>query len=274
MPAISVCMPTYNGAAYLREAIDSVLNQSFTDFELIITDDCSKDDTLDIVESYDDPRIRACRNDKNKGLVGNWNECLAKAQGRYIQFFFQDDIMARDSLKRKFEMMEQDDSIALCFSASCIVDSNDKVTMRRRPYKKTQIFDGKDFALKSFRSHNLYGEPSNVMLKHAVMQEVGSFNPKLSYTPDWEYWIRMSLHGNVGYIDEELSYFRVADTSTTSKLFAEKDGVLAQDDRDFIESLRRQPEWTLTDMDVRAHIRSNKMRNFAKRIYFATRRSK
>ena len=273
MPAISVCMPTYNGAAYLKEAIDSVLSQSFTDFELIITDDCSKDETLSIAQSYSDSRIRVYRNETNKGLVGNWNESLGKAEGRYIQFFFQDDIMAHNGLERKFELMEEDKSLALCFSASCIVDSKDVVTMHRRPYRKTQTFDGKDFALKSFRSHNLYGEPSNVMLRRAVMKEVGLFNPALSYTPDWEYWIRMSLHGNVGYVDEELSSFRVANTSTTSKLFAGKDGVLAQDDRSFIDSLRSQPEWTLTDKDVGAHSRSNKIRNFAKRIYFATRRS-
>lgn len=268
MPSISVCMPTYNGAAYLREAIDSVLKQTYRDFELVITDDCSSDNTLEIVRSYDDPRIRVHENDQNKGLVGNWNECLGRAEGKYIQFFFQDDLMSADNLEEKFSFMEQDSSLALCFSASCIVGSDGSVTMRRRPFKKTQVFDGKSFALKSFRSHNLYGEPSNVMLRSETMREVGAFNPTLSYTPDWEYWIRMSLHGNVGYIDKYLASFRVAEGSTTSGLFKEKDGVLAQDDRDFVGSLRNCPQLNLSSQDIAAHERSIRLRNFAKRIYF------
>lgn len=268
MPKVSVCMPTYNGEKYLREAIDSVLCQSFDDFELVITDDCSSDQTLDIVSSYDDARIHVFRNPENRGLVGNWNECLSKSRGDFIQFFFQDDVMQANNLQLKVDLMERHPDVALCFSASCIIDSNSRVTMRRRPLKGSQVLSGHDFARKSFRSHNLYGEPSNVMMRKSCMEIAGLFNDKLSYTPDWEYWIRMSLVGNVGYIDEYLTHFRVAQESTTSSLFAEKDTKLAQDERDFVAGLQANEELNLSKADIAAHERSVRLRNFEKRIYF------
>ncbi|MGN0287713.1 MAG: glycosyltransferase [Atopobiaceae bacterium] len=269
MPEISVCMPTYNGSKYIKEAIESVLLQTFADFELVITDDCSKDDTLEVVSSFNDPRIKVYRNQKNLGLVGNWNECVSKASGAYVQFFFQDDVMEKDNLMRKHALMTENPRVSLCFSASCIIDANDAVTMKRRPFKKTQVFDGHDFAVRAFRTHNVYGEPSNVMLKREAMRKVGEFNSILCYSPDWEYWIRMSLAGDVGYVDEYLTNFRVASESTTSGLFAETNGKIAQDDRDFIESLRGIHELGITDADVKAHQRSTKLRNFEKRVYFA-----
>ena len=96
-PKISVCIPTYNYAHYISFAVESVLNQQFTDFELIIVDDCSKDNTEEVVSRFlYDKRVSFEKNERNLGLVGNWNKCLSKARGEYIKFVFADDMLASD----------------------------------------------------------------------------------------------------------------------------------------------------------------------------------
>ncbi len=116
--SVSVCIPTYNGAAFLTEAIESVLSQSFRDFELLIVDDGSTDTTLDIARSFTDPRIAIYQNETQLGIPGNWNRCLSLARGEYICIFHQDDIMLPENLARKVEMLAADPTIAFVHSSS------------------------------------------------------------------------------------------------------------------------------------------------------------
>ena len=98
-PPISVCVPTYNGMKYLRECLDSILVQSFENFEVIIVDDQSADGSVDLLSEYaaQDERIRVFRNPQNLGLVGNWNRCLDLASAEWIKFVFQDDLIGLNS---------------------------------------------------------------------------------------------------------------------------------------------------------------------------------
>lgn len=85
LPCVSICVPTYRGAAYLANTIESVLAQTFTDFELVIIGDNSPDETRSVVARYSDPRIRYLKNQHNLGPEGNWNRCLQEARGRYFK---------------------------------------------------------------------------------------------------------------------------------------------------------------------------------------------
>ena len=98
LPKVSVAIPVYNGESHLAETIDSVLAQSWDDFELIICDDRSTDGSLDVAASRADGRIRILRNDRNLGFGGNWNRCLAATQGSYIKILPQDDLLHPDCL--------------------------------------------------------------------------------------------------------------------------------------------------------------------------------
>ena len=94
-PKISVCIPTYEYAHYIPFAIESILSQRFADFELIIVDDCSRDNTGEVVRRFQyDKRVLFERNERNLGLVANWNKCLAVAKGEYMKFVFADDMLA------------------------------------------------------------------------------------------------------------------------------------------------------------------------------------
>ena len=93
-PRVSICIPTYRGAAYLAATLDSVLAQSYSNFELWILDDNSPDDTQTIVARYTDPRIKYVRNTQNLGPEGNWNKCMDLAQGKYFKLLPHDDLLA------------------------------------------------------------------------------------------------------------------------------------------------------------------------------------
>ena len=101
-PIVSVCIPTYNGSQFLKECIESILAQTFSNFELLIIDDRSSDNTIDLAEEYAtrDSRIKVTINTQNLGLVGNWNRCLEIARGEWIKFVFQDDLLAPECLEK------------------------------------------------------------------------------------------------------------------------------------------------------------------------------
>ncbi|HIJ77231.1 MAG TPA: glycosyltransferase family 2 protein, partial [Deltaproteobacteria bacterium] len=118
-PKISVCIPTYNYAHYIAPAIESVLNQRLTDFELIILDDCSKDNTEEAVSRFlNDKRVLFEKNERNLGLVANWNKCISMARGEYIKFVFADDMLAsQEVLGLMAGILDSDPSVTLVASA-------------------------------------------------------------------------------------------------------------------------------------------------------------
>jgi glycosyltransferase involved in cell wall biosynthesis len=137
-PIISVCIPTYRGAGHLAATIESVLAQTVGDFELIIVDDNSPDETGAIVDRYGDSRIRYLRNPTNLGPEGNWNRCLEEARGRYFKLLPQDDLLAQECLARQVEVFERDTAqrIALVFGAREVVGTNGKKLLRRAVFGK------------------------------------------------------------------------------------------------------------------------------------------
>ena len=102
-PVLSICVPTYNGQAYLAEALESILQQTYASFEVIVVDDGSTDKTLEIVQAFAaaDVRLRVYQNPQQRGIPGNWNECVRLARGQYVCVFHQDDVMLPNNLARK-----------------------------------------------------------------------------------------------------------------------------------------------------------------------------
>jgi len=97
-PLFTIAVPVYNRLGYFIDALNSILNQTFKDFEVVIVDDCSTDGTWEYIKTIDDPRIRLFRNEKNIGIVPNWRRCIEKAKGRWFKFLMSDDLMFPDSL--------------------------------------------------------------------------------------------------------------------------------------------------------------------------------
>ena len=126
-PRVSVCIPAYNNAHFLAEAIESVLNQTFEQFELLIIDDCSTDATREIADAYaaNDDRIVFHANSVNLGMVANWNACLQQSRGEYIKYLFGDDLLASpDALLNMVTVLDGDPAVSLVASARNLIDEH------------------------------------------------------------------------------------------------------------------------------------------------------
>lgn len=210
-PAISILIPTYNYARYLPEAIDSVLAQDFDDFELIIADDASLDNTEEICRAYEakDSRIRFVRHEKNLGMVENWNWCLKQARGTYIKYMLADDkFNRRYALRRLVSAIEKHPDIVLATSARTLIDSASKITGVWNPLGLiSRIFLGKTLIRKCLlRNANWVGEPTAVLFRR---EHAGrGFNTKYRQLVDLEMWFHLLQQGDLGYVNEPLCCFR------------------------------------------------------------------
>lgn len=211
---ISICMPTWRGAAHLAAAIDSVLAQSYSDFELIIVDDASPDATTDIVANYKDARIRLLCNQVNLGAEGNWNRALGEASGKYFKLMPQDDLLAPDCLASQVAVFEADEQqrIAFVFGGRDIIDPNGRLLMRRAAFgSQRRELAATDLILACVRAGtNLIGEPGNVLMRRELTQRIGAFDGTYGYMIDLDYWFRALAFGDAVYLPQSLSSFRIS----------------------------------------------------------------
>ncbi len=235
-PKVSVCIPTYNYADYLPLAIESVLRQSFTDFELIIQDDCSSDNTVEVVERYlSDRRLIFQTNERNLGLAGNWNCCLSKAGGQYIKFIFADDLLASpDCLAKMVSVLDRDRSVSLVSSARNIIDSQSRLVHVLSDFGRGS-FAAEGHKITSYcllRLTNSIGEPSAVMFRRADSGR--GFSPRYAHALDMEFWFHLLEKGRFVFIDETLTSYRVHPRQKTNEnvasLIALHDNVLLLQD--------------------------------------------
>jgi glycosyltransferase involved in cell wall biosynthesis len=211
MVPCSVCFPTYNGAAYLDEAIRSVLAQTFTDFELIIVDDQSTDDSAIIARSFDDPRIAFYQNPTRLGLVENWNRCLELAQGEYICIFHQDDVMLPHNLAAKVEALNQHPTAGLVYSDVYLIDVDGQKLAETWFYPTTPAHDFVESGLKFFErlllGDNLVACPSMVVRREGY-EKSGRFDPRFRFTSDLNMWLRLLLGYDIVYLAQPLMKYR------------------------------------------------------------------
>ncbi|HTE24834.1 glycosyltransferase family 2 protein [Flavitalea sp.] len=206
MPKVSVLIPTYNYARYLDEAIESVLNQTFNDFELIIIDDQSKDNTDEVVGKYlKDPRVSYQKNPVNLGLVGNFNRALELANGEYIKFLLADDKLDKTILSKFAAVLDSYPNVSL---VTCVSGTfGDVVQTRELPL--TGLQSGTNVIMESLNhgKGNWLGEPSVVMFRKNSLA-LGKFNPNYICLVDLDMWLRLLTTGDCYIVPETLAFFR------------------------------------------------------------------
>jgi glycosyltransferase involved in cell wall biosynthesis len=234
---VSVCIPTYNGERFIEAAIRSVVAQQYRPLELVISDDGSNDQTVAICErtlQATDCNWRVLHH-APRGMVQNWNFCIRQAQGAFIKFLFQDDLLEPDCITRMVALAQVDRNIGLVFSkrkvtldpaaahmrdleriAGMIRDSH-----RQWPHLRS-VQPGVDLLTypRLFQSYlNKIGEPSCVMIRRAVLELAGFFNPAYQQLVDLEYWLRILMCSYIGFLDSELVTFRLHDAQQTLQNF-------------------------------------------------------
>jgi glycosyltransferase involved in cell wall biosynthesis len=136
MPLVSVCVPVYNGEKYIKKTLETIINQTWRDFELIISDDGSKDNTLAIIQEFNDDRIIINRNPVNLGQAGNINKLIELAQGEYIAIYHADDLYEPDILEKEVNFLNKHPEAVAVFAMYDQIDSKDnKINEVRLPEK-------------------------------------------------------------------------------------------------------------------------------------------
>lgn len=210
-PLVSVIIPTYNGESFLKQAIDSVLDQSFQDFELIITDDASNDRTQEIVSQYqNDSRIFFYQNKNRRGIGGNWNHGIKQSHGKYIKILCQDDLLLENYLKEKVTVLEEFDSVSLVTSYENFFGEFSQVEKKWKPprinreSKPANRMNGHEAQQTILKFGNWIGGPTSTMFRSKDLQKIGFFNESLSCSLDWEYWLRLLAAGDLFVVPKTL----------------------------------------------------------------------
>lgn len=209
MPKISVIMPVYNGGKYLKAAVQSVLDQTYKDFEFIILDDGSLDNSLSIVENFSDERIKFVKLN-HRGIVTALNKGLEISKSEYIVRVDADDLSLPDRFEKLLNYMEENKQIAVCGSWAISIDDEGKVIGEMK-YPPMQYKDIKKYSL----LHNPFIHPSVIFRKEVVLGVGGYRNFK--HNEDYELWTRV-LSKNSGHnVPEFLLKYRIHSDQITKK---------------------------------------------------------
>jgi len=205
---VSVIMPLYNAEKYVYKAINSILNQTFTDFELIVVNDGSSDSSCNIVSMFNDARLKFYNNDRNRGIAYTRNRAIELASGEYIAIMDDDDIAPLNRLELEVKYLdEHPDIIAVCGN-SCRIDENDNDLNElwrvcKSPKRINALF--------------LFGDPipnSSAMVRSKILMDNNiRFTDKMHGIEDYRFWSEVSIRGLIGSIDEVMLYNRLGHNS-------------------------------------------------------------
>lgn len=208
MPKVSVVMPAYNAEKYIAEAIDSILNQTFTDFEFIIINDGSTDKTKDIILSYSDPRIVYLENEKNSGIVVTLNKGLERALGEYIARMDADDISYPERFERQVMFLDSHEHIGVVGSALQIF--GDGIDNQNLFFSDTKEKLKADLLFNSCLAH------PTVMFRHSLIQNSSEFyDIRFAGIEDYDLWWRLAQITDLGCINEVLLRYRMHEKQIT-----------------------------------------------------------
>ena len=205
MPAVSVIIPTFNRAHLIQQTLDSVLNQSFRDFEVIVVDDGSTDHTRDVVSQYPVKYVYQ----SNQGPPNARNMGIKTAEGRYLAILDSDDCMLKQSLEKRVAMLDRFPEIAFVYGQVYLMDDSGNITgLAQPPFQQSGIRDGKTEIHDLLYANHIAA--SSVMIRKSCLDKVGLFNPAFIHgQEDLELWVRLCMVFNSGYLAEPLIKLRI-----------------------------------------------------------------
>ncbi len=220
---ISVVMPVYNGDKYLHEAIESILNQTYTDFEFIILNDGSADKTEEIILSYDDPRIVYVKNEENLQIAKTLNKGIALAQGKYIARMDADDISLPERFEKQIKIMEENPEVGVC--GTWLKTFGGKEEIWNMPVSNEEIM--MNMLFESSLMH-----PTVFIRKSVLLPFVQVYDQAFNKVEDYELWIRLSKKTRFKNIPEVLLNYRINDICHERKEYKQEQINLANNLRD------------------------------------------
>jgi len=218
-PTVSFIVPCYKLAHLLPECVESILSQSFGDFELLIMDDASPDDTETVARSFSDARIKYIRNQTNLGHLRNYNKGIGLAKGRYIWLISADDRLRRPYiLKRYLEQLERNPSVGYaCCSGVELKDGRETGLIEYSAYSdRDRIVHGHEFLKRLLRLNFVLA--ASGLARRQCYDRLGLFPLDMPWAGDWYLWCLFAMHFDVAYFAEPMVCYRQHELSMTSSL--------------------------------------------------------
>ena len=233
VPLISVITPVYNQESFINETIESVLNQTYQNWELLIVDDCSIDNSWENIKKYADrdTRIKIFRNERNKGLIENWKFLIDNSKGKFIAFLEGDDVFCEENLSKKLDIFDKYPLVNMVYCNLDMINANGDITLKNY-YKKNKIKTYKNKKIKPeeyfFSKISPFSTYSQIMIRKNITRD--GFVPrsldldaKIFLPSDWDYNLMVSTKNNVYFIDNILLEHRKHDSNNSADMLkAEK----------------------------------------------------
>jgi glycosyltransferase involved in cell wall biosynthesis len=231
-PTVSFIVPCYKLAHLLSECVNSILSQSFGDFEILIMDDCSPDNTAEVAQSFQDPRVKHIRNDPNLGALRNYNKGISLSRGKYVWLISADDYLRQPYvLHRHVELLETNPQIGYAFSPGVgVINGRETELLGYSVYSDhDEIIDGRDF-VKKLLSYNMVLAPS-ALARRECYEKISFFlldvvwagiPVDMVWGGDWYLWLLFALYYDVGYFAEPLVCYREHELSMTNAVTQDK----------------------------------------------------
>lgn len=259
---VSVIVPCYNHEPYLKDRLESIVNQTYQNFELILLDDLSPDNSAEILLSYQNhPKVSHCIiNEKNSGSTFHqWNKGISLAKGELIWIAESDDVADLTFLEELVPQFEKNPNLTLAYSQSYRIDSTNKITgswldqtndLNKNQFLSDFTMDGLDYIHKYLIVKNTIPNASAVIFKKQKYIDVGRANQNLKLVGDWAIWSKICAEGDIFYCYKKLNFFRYHSTSVIATVVNNSQHVTIRN-----EIIRFRTD-LLTSLDLRAKIGS------------------
>lgn len=219
---VSVCIPAYNSGRFIVRTIQSILDQTYSNIEVVVVDDCSSDDTIEKVKSIKDDRIKLIANEENLGMSRNWDKCIRSCSGRYVKLIPADDCIYPECISRSVAVLQKHPEISLVVVGTDLVDNDDKITGAYMHWPGNGVVKGQRIAKTSVMLNNFWGNPVCALFRKEDYIATGGFDDDIPYILDFDLWLGLSRLGDTAVIKDRLSAFRVRKDSNTGVLIGSK----------------------------------------------------
>jgi glycosyltransferase involved in cell wall biosynthesis len=266
-PFVTIAIPTFNRASWLRDCVLAALSQTYQHFEVLVSDNASTDETVEVLRQFRDPSLRVGRQKSNIGLLPNWNACLAEARGEYIVFVSDDDRIAPWMLERCMALVKREPQIPIILTSSDHHVTEDGRTIRAIRNNKfgTGIWEGTDLLLECFKG-NIGPHMCSIMIRTDALRAIGGFPIDLpNFGADTAAWITLLLKGRAGFVNESCATYSDHNATESSSLTIEERLSHGQTLRNFITS---RANCTIEDLRKRREVERGAKLFFARQIIF------
>jgi glycosyltransferase involved in cell wall biosynthesis len=203
VPRVSICIPNYNMGKYLRLAVGSALAQTYDSYEVVVCDNASTDDSMDVLASLKNPRLRVIRNDANIGMIANFNKVIEQAKAPFIKLLEADDLLEPECLREMMAAAERHPDAGIIACSMVVMNAKSEIVSSH--IHAEEVVSGGVMKSRVHSRGNEVGTPTHVLLRRALLDKTGLFDPDYrDYLNDFDLWIRCFDHTNVAFLSAPL----------------------------------------------------------------------